>query len=387
MKKVLILCFALALSFAAIAGSIAYFTDVVSSDENVIASGSIDVLQHEQERVKNADGSYSATLRPFTQKQNLFPCVITSLAETEPVVVNGHTVQMYDESVQNFIDKIVNVENSGKSVTYVRTFVAVPALADGVNWLNLSRNYADNAWKWEEPEALKGISINGLLYDIHVATYEAPLAAGSITPPSLLGFYMDKNVTNDNDHLVYIDDQGNRHNLGNQPSLTILVATQAAQSYPFGNAYEALNTTFGDVTQGCHPWSDVKLVTSQADLNKVLSEAKYDDIIALMDGTYTLPAVLADGIRLVGWNANVRLSTGTALSANDVEFDNVIFATDLSFTGHGSFQEVTFEGKLTAATFTNVSMFDHCVFTYTPASSVLSSSYLTVTDCTFTDAP
>lgn len=385
MKKIWILCFALALSFAAIAGSIAYFTDEVSSNENVIASGSIDVLQHEQERVKTAEGTYTGTLRTFTQQQNLFPCVITTSAETDAVKVGNYEVQMYDESVQNFIDKIVTVENTGKSVAYVRTFVAVPALADGVNWLNLSCNDADDgAWTWDH-KALKGVTINNQFYDIHVATYQTPLAAGETTPPSLLGFYMDKNVSNDKDQLVYIDDQGAYHYLGAHPSLTILVATQAAQSLPFANADEALNTTFGNVKKGSHPWSDVKTVSTQAQLDEMLSTAKYDDVIALMKGDYTLPQNLADGIRLVGWNENVRLSAAAALAANNVEFDNVTFVTDLSFTGHGSFQNVAFEGTL-AATFTNISMFDHCTFAHTPASGVLNSSYLTVSDCTFLDA-
>ena len=77
MKKFLILCFTAVILLAAVTGSIAYFTDSVVSEENVIASGSIDVLQHEYERVKNADGTY--TLRAFTQKQNLYAHQLPSM--------------------------------------------------------------------------------------------------------------------------------------------------------------------------------------------------------------------------------------------------------------------------------------------------------------------
>lgn len=379
MKKFLILCFTAVILLAAVTGSIAYFTDSVVSEENVIASGSIDVLQHEYERVKNADGTY--TLRAFTQKQNLYPCV--KGAENRVLVQVGNaTVQMYDESVQNFIDKIVTVENSGKNVAYVRTFVAVPALADGINWLHLDCNTTD--WTWQH-EVLTNVHIDNLIYDIHVATHNQPLTAGAVTSPSLLGFYMDSRVSNDNDHLVYIDQNNVKHDLGNNPSLTILVATEASQSYPFDNAAQALDITFGSVTADQHhPWQDIITVASQADLDKALAQAKYDTVIALMNGEYTLPAELNDGIRIVGWESEVKVSAG-AISAYDVEFDNFTFVSDVSFTGHGSFQDVVFEGKLTSATFNNVSMFDHCTFAVTPASSILSSPYLTVSECTYLD--
>jgi len=264
MRKIMFLGIALIISFTAIAGSIAFFTDSVTVDDNVITAGSIDVEQYEQERVKNEDGAYvmnedgtTHKLAQFSQKQNLYPCVIGT--NKIPVQVGDHSVQMYDHTVQNFMDKIVTAQNVGSSPAYIRTFVAVPAAVDGHDWIHLERNDGIDAseqaaWVWERPEALNDVEIDGAKYDIYVATYLPILPAGDTTPPSLLGFYMDGRISNDNDQLVFVDENSVKHPIGDHPSLSILVATEAAQTLPFTDANDALTQTFGDVDTGHHPW-------------------------------------------------------------------------------------------------------------------------------------
>lgn len=255
MKKLLILCFALMISAVAVAGSIAFFTDSVTANDNVIVAGSIDVEQHEQERewTQNADGSVTCTLRTFSQEQSMYPCMINESSLREPVVVGNHTVQMYTRAVQNFRDKIVTVENAGKSPAYLRTFVAVPAAVNNCVWLHLDCNTA--GWTWSQPDKLKNVSIDGIAYDIYVATHTDALPAGSSTAPSLLGVYMDGRVSNDNDQLVYVDENNVKHPLGDQPSLSIMVTTEAAQTLTFADAQDALSKTFGNPDVGHHPWA------------------------------------------------------------------------------------------------------------------------------------
>ena len=249
MKKILILCVALIVSFTAIAGSIAYFTDTVSTDNNVIVAGNIDVEQHEQRRVYAEDGSY--TLDTFEQNQNLYPCVTANMDKVD-VVVGEYTVQMYDRYVTNFMDKIVTVQNAGTSPSYIRTFVAVPAAVNGYDWIHL--DYSENGWSWAQPDALRSVEINGLSYDVYVATYADMLPAGATTSPSLLGVYMDGRVSNDGDKLVYVAPNGEKHDVGEYPSISILVTTEAAQTTTFADAYDALTQTFADVEGGHHPW-------------------------------------------------------------------------------------------------------------------------------------
>jgi predicted ribosomally synthesized peptide with SipW-like signal peptide len=115
MKRAYLLSIVIILSLAAVTGTLAYFTDQVEV-KSVVASGSLDILQHEYERVKDANGAYTSQYQPCTQKQVLYP--------------------------GSDIDKIVQIENTGKNIAYVRTFVAVPACstANGTStsWITTS---------------------------------------------------------------------------------------------------------------------------------------------------------------------------------------------------------------------------------------------------------
>ena len=341
MKKFLMLCSLLLVAAALVTGSIAFFTDSVESAENVIASGNIDIRQHEYERVEK-NGAYTGQVQPYTQDKGIYPSMIDGGAARKAITVDGVTVDMYDETVPGFVDKIVNVENTGRNIAYVRTFVAIPA-QQGEDWLHMDKN-PDANWQWSAA-IIENQQINGLSYDIHMATYLQQLQPGQITSPVILGFHLDGGVDHKNDHLTY---QG-KPVFDMKNDLSILVYTEASQAIVFDDAHDGLNTSFGVFENGHHPWSQVTMAKTQAELDAALAAAKYNTEIALMNGAYTLPAVLPDGVRLVGWGSRVDLSCDAGLSAYDVEIEHARIAGPLTFTGHGSFQHVVFDGALSAS--------------------------------------
>lgn len=376
MKKYIMICCVALVAAAMVTGSIAYFTDSVET-KNVIASGNIDIRQHEYER-KMQDGAYTDQLQPYTQAKEIFPCGLTAESPRGNILVDGHEVAMYDGTVPGFIDKIVNVENTGKNLAYVRTFVAVPA-QNGEEWLHMDKS-ADANWVWSD-QVIADQEIDGLLYDIHMATYQKQLNPGDVTSPAILGFYLDGGVGNKDAKLTF----NGKTVLDTQKPLTILVFSEGSQAHSdiFPDSDTALNTTFGQFEMGHHPWRDVLVAYNQEELNKALNNARYDTEIALMDGEYILPETLPDGVRLMGWGEKVELTAQNGvLNAYDVEIDNASFTAALSFTGHGSFQDVTFEKELTALC-NNISAFCHCAF---QGNCSITGDQVTFEDCTILSA-
>lgn len=369
MKRFLVLCIAVVACYAAVTGSIAYFTDSVETT-NRVASGNLHVVQHEYERVKDANG-YTDKLKAFTQEKPLYPAVVAE-SKSMDVAVNGHAVKL-ENGIRNYVDKIVTAENKGSLNMFVRTYIAVPSFAEGVAtepWITLDVNEqkygtANDCWTSLGDAFLDHVSIDGHYYDIYKTTYSGLIEPNGITPPSLLGFYMDSHVTNDGDGLVF--DKNNVHyDLGNGSNMKILVATVASQATVFegtqdkSRAMVAMDSTYTDPNY--HPWSNTHFVENQTDLDAVTKNAAtpYDTVVSLSDGAYTLPATLPAGLRITGAGAVVMIDV-TTLSANDVEFDHVTFIKPVTFTGWGSFEEVTFEEKLTA-TCTHDTVFVDCKF-------------------------
>lgn len=378
MKRALVLCLAIIVSLIAVTGSIAYFTDSISTS-NVVASGNLHILQHEYERAD--DG----TLREYTQNQLLYPCVNLPgdpSASREDVTVDTHTVRMYDETVRNFVDKIVVAENTGKNIAYVRTFVAVPAYYRGVGeeresvpWLHLDCN-TGNGWLWSK-EPIKEQKIDGHYYDIYYATNTNQLNPGETTAPSLLGFYLDPKVNHNGTNYIFEDTL-----LGSGDHMTILVATEASQAIVFKDAYEAMESTFPGSSH--HPWETVIPVNDQAkltaELEKAIANGTYDVRIGLKDGEYSLPPQLPAGVRIFALGLNVTLTGPADLSGYDIEIDGVTFENAVSFTGHGSFEEVTFKAGWTAAPTSGDILFSECVF---DAYTLAAGDYqVTLKDCT-----
>lgn len=327
MKKALLICAVVITLLAAVSGTIAYFTDTVEGYGQA-ASGELSILQHEYDEYA---GPSSAANKPYTQDQVIYPA--------------------------DSISKIVTVENIGSLTVYVRTFVAVPTAGNGMTLATLNPGTDEN-WIWSDP--ITNVNIDGSMYDIFCTSYTAPLAAGETTPPCLMGYTVSPNVGQNGTEYVYRDGTAIIP-IGQSNSFNILVATEASQSIVFENATEAMQATYGTVPNH-HPWETVVFAASQAELDTAIVNAatNYNTRIGLHKGAYTLPETLPNGIRIFAMDTDVKISN-TTLSGYDIEIDGVIFPNALSFTGHGSFQEVTFIAGYTATPTTGEILFDHCI--------------------------
>jgi hypothetical protein len=246
--------------------------------------GNVKIEQHEYERVVDANGKwiqsttvdkygyYPDELQDFTQAKPLYPAVY---ANTENTMIwddrNGSQAasgagshqqswaqigapgsnQLFDDSVKNVQDKIVVVENTGKSDAYIRTWFAFEAgslTADALaNDFPIHINYNNNQWSninWMENIVI----IDNTEYIVGYTTYLGPksnptgiLAPGKVSYPSLLQVYLDPAATNET--VENIDSNKNG-------KYDILVLSQAVQTKGFDNAKIALDTSFGT----SHPW-------------------------------------------------------------------------------------------------------------------------------------
>lgn len=362
MKKILTLALMIALLGTALTGAtLAFFTDSVTAD-NVVVSGNIEILQHEQERSGN-------TLVPYTQGKSLAPLVQNGAKGYEELTLVGHTFRLPDANTRNFVDKIVTVSNVGVNPAYVRTFIAVPTAGhisdspEADNWLRWDRN--TDTWDWgrEGWDLVDDAVIGGKTYDIYVATYTTALAPGETTAPSLLGFWLDSAVTCSGNQYYFTTAQGQRIGLGDISAIEILVATQAVQTTTFDDPWTALDTVFGAASADNNPWINAATtyVSSDAELAEALAGASSGSTIRLADGTYTLPQKLPAGIRIVGHGAGITVTAPDSLYASGVEFFNLTFANAVNFSGNGEFDQVTFRAAFRAE-FDNPAYITDCVF-------------------------
>ena len=301
MKRVIVLCVAVAvMATIIVTGSVAYFTDSVVSRGNILESGELKIVQYEMERGKDINGN--DVLKNFSQNKQLLPSVGSSdikaevtldatltLTQEEPTASKTITGVKFKAltGIQNYVDKIVCVENQGTLEMFARTFVAVPTKYDdaddqeGISWIHLDFNTTDSGWVVDKVIENQVITVDDktATYDIYVATLTTPLASGAISSPSLVGFYMDSAVTNEDGMFVYVDSTGKKTELwptsdknGQNNTIQILVQSEAAQVLPFttptpdpsitptatldpSTAYTAFRTTYEkDVTGDYHPW-------------------------------------------------------------------------------------------------------------------------------------
>lgn len=260
-----------------IGGSIAYLTSE-DSDVNVMTLGNVQIEQHEQERVKNDEGEYTTALQPFTDNQTMLPAVYDVPNVPNParqkVTVNGYEITLDGgmRTFPNYIDKLVTVENTGKSDAYVRTLMAFP-VKDGKHddvsnqWLHYntltdSDTSPWNGWyagktleKGEYPAVadrniVYDVQINGKTYEVYVATNVTKLEPGKTTGPCLAGFYLDNDVDYD-EGIGYtaLNNAGERVTVWQDDTVEVLVLSQAVQAQGFSDAYTALNAGYGEITE------------------------------------------------------------------------------------------------------------------------------------------
>lgn len=263
-RKILLLATALCMvAILALGGTLAFFTDT-DNQVNTFTVGKVRIVQNEKDR----DGNQF-------QDQKMWPIVDDAKDE------NGY------HTGKNYVDKIVTVTVNGDSEpTYLRTYIAIPAqLDDGpttfdaslnvVHWNGASANDSfgaandpmDNDWYWttnlssDWPSGTEWngyvTKIDGVDYNVYVATHKGIVAPGVTTGPSLMGVYVDERVDYDDIGYFYMVD-GKREPIDDiLANFKILVATEAVQSDGFDeltgidNAIYALDSAFGYVGKHC----------------------------------------------------------------------------------------------------------------------------------------
>ena len=225
MKKVLLYGLSFVLVAAvAIGGTLAYLTSQ-DSDVNVMTMGNVEIEQVEQERDENGN------LVEFTQAKPALPAVGPVAWDEDLFAVNGGEYKVFTDELKNVLDKIVTVNNTGKSDAYVRTIIAIEAPDyDPNDMIHININDEGITQTYVLTE------IDGVKYYVICFTYDEALAPGAKSAPSLLQVFLDSNA--DNEYCAKFGD-----------TWDILVLSQAVQVAGFASAEEALTTSFGAVTE------------------------------------------------------------------------------------------------------------------------------------------
>lgn len=176
------------------------------------------------------------------------------------------------------IEKIVNVNNIGSNPAYVRVHIAFPAILDSgsedqpeyaaynntLHWNFTSASLADGEWNWNADETGANYpgnggswncytdTIDGVTYNIYVATYETALTAltGTTATPAITQVYLDTALTQEQWSEI-------KEVFGEEEEVKVLVWAEGVQQETFDSAYVALNTAFGDpqATGYVSPWN------------------------------------------------------------------------------------------------------------------------------------
>ena len=231
MKKFLLAALSLVtVAVVSITGTVAFLQDE-KSDVNVMTTGNVYIEQIEQERDENGN------LVPFTQAKAAYPAVGSIAWDDQLLNVNGTACKVFDDGLKNVIDKIVTVNNTGKSDAYVRTVVAIEAPeGDPNNLIHVGFNEIGI-----ETEGGFVTKIDGVDYFIMAFVYEEALAAGAKSAPSLMQVFLDAKATNE-----YCAKFG--------ATWEILVVSQAVQTAGFADAKTALNAAFGKTSEKAAEW-------------------------------------------------------------------------------------------------------------------------------------
>lgn len=253
-KKLFTMAMAIALIAVSIVGmSLAYFTDKKEATNTFTAGGvKIDLIEQQV----SEDGE---KLVDFQQNQTLMPIVGSAQGEKDAF---GQPV------AANYIDKIVTIENTGKSDAYIRAYFAIPsALDDGYETFNAGANvlhfnfgnkFAEGGltttygaeWNWMHGNKWNYFetTIDGVAYNVYFADYYQPLKANATTEQFISGVYLDQTFdAKDGKYYAFgeevdlsdlIDEDGEL----NVKCPVVAVAVQAAG---FDNADEAITAAFG----------------------------------------------------------------------------------------------------------------------------------------------
>ena len=247
-KKIVALCLCVALAVVAVGGAtLAYFTDTDEAT-NTFTAGGVKIELIEQQ--VNEDGT---ELEDFEQDQVLMPIVGSA---------QGAKDQFGQPVAENYIDKIVTIENTGKSDAYVRAYFAIPsALDDGYETFNAGANVLHfnfgnangastygNQWNWKHDGKWNYFetTIDGIAYNVYYADYYQALPAGETTEQFVSGVYLDANVDMNEQGQYTIIRNGVASVIeGFDGSAKCPVYAVAVQAEGFDDAAAAVDAAFG----------------------------------------------------------------------------------------------------------------------------------------------
>lgn len=246
-KKIIALCLIVALAATAvIGGTLAYFTDTQTAT-NTFTAGGVKINLIEQQ--VNKEGT---ALEDFEQNQCLMPIVGSAQGEKD---------NFGQPKAENYIDKMVTIENTGKSDAYVRAYFAIPsALDDGYDTFNAGANILHfnfgnedgattfgNQWEWKQENGKWNYfetTIGGVAYNVYFADYYQPLPAKATTEQFVSGVYLDNHVDMKNG--AYVDTRFPNADLSIlNGTVSCPVYAVAVQAQGFDTVAEAIDAAFG----------------------------------------------------------------------------------------------------------------------------------------------
>lgn len=261
-------------ALAATIGSIAYFTNTKETT-NTFTIGNVTIDLKEQQR-KVVDGVKTTELENFVDGQVLYPIVGSAQGAKDALGMPTTA------AAQNYVDKMVSIENTAAGDAWVRTYIAIRSeLDDGYDSFNASQNglhfnmgtnadgsaTAQATWDWKHDGDNDGVedewnyyetTIDGKHYNVYYADYMTTLDAGETTTRVMNGLYLDKSVTvGENGNLwapvSLTDPSSTLVDLGISAteSIKMPVFAVAIQSSGFDNAEQAVNASFGEQY---NPW-------------------------------------------------------------------------------------------------------------------------------------
>ena len=237
------------LAVGIIGGTLAYFTDT-DEETNTFTAGGVKIDLIEQQ--VNKEGT---ALEDFKQNQVLMPIVGSAQGEKDAL---GQPV------AKNYVDKIVTIENTGKSAAYIRAYFAIPSALDdgyetfnaGANTLHFNFGNKDGVstygvqWEWKLDNGKWNYfetTIDGVAYNVYFADYYQPLAANATTEQFISGLYLDKSFDQRDGVYYAFNEEIDLSGLMVQDELTIKcpVKAVAVQAEGFDSVAAAVDAAFG----------------------------------------------------------------------------------------------------------------------------------------------
>ncbi len=297
-KKVLAAASYVMVAALAIGGTVAYFTDKEDAVNVMTMGAGVDIVLNEQQR---SDGPGS-DLEDFEQGKELLPVTGSAQGAKDDWGLSA--------DINNYVDKIVTVENTGTTEAYYRVMIAVPAALENANnaegplhWNFGNRFDAtrkgtynssdanspyyqefDDQWK----TAGVSITIGGVAYNMYTFTGNTTLTAGEVSPAVLTGFYLDAGVDYDDETGKYtFNGKTIDYDLND---VIVPVQAQAVQAAGFTTAEEAFTAS----GLPANPWAANEAVVASEDaITKASGAALIKENVTLENATTDLNNTVA----------------------------------------------------------------------------------------------